>query len=55
MDLLGPTTNAAYVSGAVDVGGIIQTLAGQGWQNMVATLDLAMPAPSLAGMFLFCF
>lgn len=47
MDLLGPTTNTAYVFGAVDVGGTIQMLTGQGWQNIVASLDLAMPAPTL--------
>ncbi|XP_020275001.1 protein misato homolog 1 isoform X2 [Asparagus officinalis] len=52
MDMRGPTVNTAYVSGAVDVGGIIQMLAGQGRQNMVATLDVAMPAPSLTGSIL---
>lgn len=52
MEHLGPTTNTTNVSGAVDVGGIIQMLSGQGWQNMVASLDLAMPAPSLTGSVL---
>lgn len=47
MELLGPTTNSSDISGAVDVGGIAQMLAGQARQNKVAVLDVAMPAPCL--------
>lgn len=47
MDLLSPATSSTYVSGAVDVGGTIQMLVGQARQNIVATLDVSMPAPSL--------
>ncbi|KAK9285405.1 hypothetical protein L1049_024597 [Liquidambar formosana] len=49
MELLGPTADSHYVSGAADVNGVIQMLAGQARQNMVAILDVAMPAPSLTG------
>ncbi|KAJ7944393.1 protein misato-like 1-like [Quillaja saponaria] len=49
MQPVGPTASSAYVSGAVDVNGVVQMLAGQARQNMVAILDVAMPAPSLSG------
>lgn len=49
METLGPAMDSCYVSGAVDVYGLIQMLAGQARQNIVATLDAAMPAPSLTG------
>ena len=48
----GPATDSCYVSGAVDVYGLIQMLTGQARQNIVATLDAAMPAPSLTGTYL---
>ncbi|XP_054824525.1 uncharacterized protein LOC129322301 isoform X1 [Prosopis cineraria] len=44
-----PTSNACSVSGVVDVNGVIQMLSGQGKQNMVSILDVAMPAPALTG------
>ncbi|KAJ1415230.1 Tubulin/FtsZ, GTPase domain superfamily [Sesbania bispinosa] len=46
---VGPTTDACSVSGAVDFHGLIQMLSGQGRQNMVSVLDVAMPAPALTG------
>ncbi|XP_061341724.1 uncharacterized protein LOC133288041 [Gastrolobium bilobum] len=46
---IGPTTDACSVSGAVDVHGVIQMLSGQGRQNMVSVLDVAMPAPAFTG------
>ncbi|KAL4298954.1 hypothetical protein HN51_049666 [Arachis hypogaea] len=49
MDPIGPTTPASSVSGAVDLHGVIQMLSGQGRQNMVSILDVAIPAPALFG------
>jgi hypothetical protein len=49
MEPLGPTADSCYVSGAVDIHGVVQILAGQARQNMVTILDVAMPAPSLTG------
>ncbi|KAE9462936.1 hypothetical protein C3L33_05156, partial [Rhododendron williamsianum] len=49
MDPLGPADESCYVSGGVDMNGVIQMLAGQARQNIVATLDVAMPVPSLTG------
>ncbi|GAB2219510.1 hypothetical protein Droror1_Dr00007146 [Drosera rotundifolia] len=49
MQPLGPTTNASYVCGAIDMTGVVQMLTSEPRQNMVALLDAAMPAPSLAG------
>lgn len=46
---VGPTTDACSVSGAVDVHGVIQMLSGQGRQNMVSVLDVAMPTPAFSG------
>ncbi|KAI9088956.1 hypothetical protein K1719_029235 [Acacia pycnantha] len=46
---VSPTSNACSFSGAVDVNGVIQLLSGQGRQNMVSILDVAMPAPTLTG------
>ncbi|KAF8405134.1 hypothetical protein HHK36_010032 [Tetracentron sinense] len=42
-------TDSHFVAGAVDVNGVVQMLAGQARQNMVAILDVAMPASSLTG------
>ncbi|XVF17734.1 hypothetical protein REPUB_Repub10bG0149200 [Reevesia pubescens] len=47
MEPLGPTADSSDASGAVDVNGFVQMLAGQSRQNMVAILDVAMPGPSL--------
>lgn len=47
MERLGPTANSKYVSSAADVYEVIHMLTGQARQNMVAILDVAMPAPSL--------
>jgi hypothetical protein len=47
---LGPA-NSHNFSGAVDVYGVIQMLAGQARQNMVTILDVAMPAPPISGIF----
>lgn len=49
MGSLAPTTDLHYVSGAVDVNDVVQTLSGQSRRNKVAILDMAMPAPSLTG------
>jgi hypothetical protein len=46
---VGPTADACSVSGAVDFHGLIQMLSGQGRQNMVSILDVAMPTPALTG------
>lgn len=54
MDPLGPADESCYVSGGVDMNGVIQMLAGQARQNMVATLDVAMPVPSLTGIICSC-
>lgn len=51
MDLLSPSTNTSSTSGAVDINEMVQFLAGKGRQNMVAALDVSMPAPSLTGSF----
>ncbi|XP_058069301.1 uncharacterized protein LOC131218650 isoform X2 [Magnolia sinica] len=49
MDLNRPTVDSNYVAGAVDVSGLVHMLADQARQNMVAILDVAMPAPALTG------
>lgn len=49
MEALGPTADSCYISGAADINGVIQMLAGQSRKNGVAILDVAMPAPSLTG------
>uniref|UniRef100_A0A2P2LQU8 Carboxypeptidase n=1 Tax=Rhizophora mucronata TaxID=61149 RepID=A0A2P2LQU8_RHIMU len=49
MEPLGPTADSCYFSGAMDVNGLAQALAGQARQNVVAILDTAMPAPPMAG------
>ncbi|XP_027907725.1 protein misato homolog 1 isoform X2 [Vigna unguiculata] len=46
---VGPTADACSISGAVDIHGVVQMLSGQGRQNMVSVLDVAMPAPALTG------
>ncbi|CAJ1929755.1 unnamed protein product [Sphenostylis stenocarpa] len=46
---VGPTADACSISGAVDIHGVVQILSGQGRQNMVSVLDVAMPAPALTG------
>lgn len=49
----GPSAESICTSGALDMYGIVQMLAGQMRQNMVTVLDVAMPAPSLSGMLSF--
>ncbi|XP_060167240.1 uncharacterized protein LOC132598410 [Lycium barbarum] len=49
MNLSGPSAESICMSGALDMHGIVQMLAGQTRQNMVTILDVAMPAPSLSG------
>ncbi|KAE8687870.1 Plasma membrane, myosin-like, Tubulin/FtsZ, N-terminal isoform 6 [Hibiscus syriacus] len=49
MEAPGPTADSSDVCGAVDVNGIVQMLAGQSRQNMLAILDVEMPGPSLTG------
>ncbi|KAH7566528.1 hypothetical protein ACOSP7_023060 [Xanthoceras sorbifolium] len=46
---VGPSADSGDVSGAMEVNGLIQMLAGQARQNMVAILDVSMPAPALTG------
>ncbi|KQJ86078.1 protein misato homolog 1 [Brachypodium distachyon] len=43
----GPASNFAHSSGNIDIGELVHIISGQGWQNMVTALDVAMPAPSL--------
>ncbi|TXG65609.1 hypothetical protein EZV62_006884 [Acer yangbiense] len=50
MEPVGPSADSGDVSGAMDVNGLIQMLAGQARQNIVAILDVSMPAPALAGI-----
>lgn len=45
----GPSANSPYISGAVDISEVIQMLTCQGRQNMVATMDVAMPVSSING------
>ncbi|XP_022133259.1 protein misato homolog 1 isoform X2 [Momordica charantia] len=52
MEAHGPTADSCYVSGAVHINDMVRMLSGQGRQNMVAILDVAMPAPSLCGKHL---
>ncbi|KAL6513297.1 hypothetical protein OROGR_020783 [Orobanche gracilis] len=47
---LGPSAQSIYTSGAVNMKELVQMLAGQGRQNMVTVLDVAMPAPAFTGM-----
>lgn len=49
MEPLSPTTDLSNTSGAADMNEIIQMLAGQARQNMISTMDIAMPAPPLTG------
>ncbi|XP_072987778.1 uncharacterized protein [Typha latifolia] len=42
-----PSLKSAYATGALDIGELIHILAGQGRQNMVSIMDIAMPTPSL--------
>ncbi|KAK0599613.1 hypothetical protein LWI29_006965 [Acer saccharum] len=49
MEPVGPSADSGDVSGAMNVNGLIQMLAGQATQNMVAILDVSMPAPALTG------
>ncbi|XP_055816634.1 uncharacterized protein LOC129886113 isoform X2 [Solanum dulcamara] len=44
----GPCAESICTSGALDMYGTVQMLAGQMRQNMVTILDVAMPAPSLS-------
>ncbi|KAK6923006.1 DML1/Misato, tubulin domain [Dillenia turbinata] len=55
MESLGPTADLRYVSGAIDVNGMVQMLAGQARQNMVAILDAAIPAPPLMSRKQCCY
>uniref|UniRef100_A0A1J3I6Z5 Protein misato-like protein 1 n=1 Tax=Noccaea caerulescens TaxID=107243 RepID=A0A1J3I6Z5_NOCCA len=43
------SSDSSEVSNAMDVNTLVQLLTGRGRQNMVAILDSAMPAPTLAG------
>lgn len=52
MELSGPSTDSNNITGAVDVNGLIHMLADQARQSVVAILDVAMPAPPLAGIIL---
>ncbi|XP_020579108.1 protein misato homolog 1 [Phalaenopsis equestris] len=49
MESLGVNSESLNISGATDMGGMVQFLAGQARQNMITILDLAMPAQSLNG------
>lgn len=43
------SSDSSEVSNSMDVNTLVQLLTGRGRQNMVAILDSAMPAPTLAG------
>ena len=47
MEPHGPSAQYGSTSGALNMNDLIQILAGQGRQNMVAVLDASMPAPAL--------
>ncbi|KAG2724527.1 hypothetical protein I3843_01G020700 [Carya illinoinensis] len=49
MEALGPSADSHNVSGAFDVDSVVQMLSGQGRKNMVAIMDVAMPAPFMTG------
>ncbi|KAI0503630.1 hypothetical protein KFK09_014564 [Dendrobium nobile] len=44
MESHGVNAESLYISGAMDVGGMVQMLAGQARQNMITILDSALPA-----------
>ncbi|KAI3945991.1 hypothetical protein MKX01_024747 [Papaver californicum] len=46
---VGPNADSRYATGAIDINGTVQMLSGQARQNMVAILDVAMPAPLIGG------
>ncbi|XP_031102792.1 protein misato homolog 1 [Ipomoea triloba] len=49
MEQPGPTAESIYASGALNMYEVIHVLADQARQNIVSTLDVSMPAPSLTG------
>ena len=49
MGQLSPATEAHTISGSMDVHELIQILTSQSRDNMVGIMDVAFPAPSLAG------
>lgn len=49
IEQLGPTADSREISGSMDVNGLVQMLTSQARENMVAIMDVAMPAPSLTG------
>lgn len=49
MGQLSPATEAHTISGSMDVHELIQILTSQSRDNMVGIMDIAFPAPSLAG------
>lgn len=51
MEALGPSADSHNVSGAFDVNSVVQMLSGQGRKNMVAIMDVAMPAPFMTGKY----
>ncbi|KAI3448513.1 hypothetical protein Pfo_005178 [Paulownia fortunei] len=50
MEPLGPSSHLSHTCGAVNINNLVQMLAGQGRQNMVTVLDVAMPAPAFTGI-----
>lgn len=55
MEQFGPTADPHDISGSMDVNELVQMLAAQARENMVAIMDVAMPAPSLTGIKLSAF
>ncbi|PON34592.1 Tubulin/FtsZ, GTPase domain containing protein [Parasponia andersonii] len=49
MEQFGPTAASCDISGSMNVNELVQMLAAQAWENIVAIMDVAMPAPSLTG------
>lgn len=55
MEQLGPAADSRDISGSMDVNGLVQMLTGQSRENKVAIMDVAMPAPSLTGIYVCLF
>lgn len=49
MEPHGPSAQVSCTSGAVSINDLVQILSGQARQNMVAVLDVSLPAPAFTG------
>lgn len=50
LGMLGPAASSSNAIGAINVGEAVQMLSSHASQNMVCTLNVAMPAPSSIGI-----